>query len=501
MIRSSRAIRIETVRPELVEGCIQSSSRMSMIRIFMATLLAFRAPSDRLRANGFFGGRFRRSMATALAVGLLSCNAIASSHITPPPQSKPLLITNATLHTVSGESIANGRMLIEKGKITRIGSSTSINAPADATIVDLTGKHVYPGLVAAYTTLGLAEISSVRATVDTTETGPLNPNARAVVAINADSELLPVSRSNGVLTALSAPRGSAMTIVSGTSAFIQLDGWNWEEMALVPELGLHVALPNLRALEEFMPNLPQARAEEMQRMISQRMKMVEDAFETAQAYAKQRTADPSLTVDSRWEAMRPIFATGSAQRKVFVEANDLGQIQYALRLAERFGLSVVIVGGADSWRVAPLLKERKIPVIIGGTHRLPMRRDDDYDIAFRLPAALQKAGVTFALSRGERDSSNERNLPFEAGTAVAHGLPRDEAVKAITLYPAQILGVADKVGSLEVGKLGSFFVADGDPLEVRTKVERVFVQGREIPVTNRQTQLNDKYEQRYKRVR
>ena len=196
--------------------------------------------------------------------------------------------------------------------------------------------------------------------------------------------------------------------------------------------------------------------------------------------------------------MRPVFAAGAQQRPVFVQANEVAQIRHALALAERHGLKLVIVGGADAWRLAEVLKAREVPVIITGVHRLPLRRDDDVDAPFRLAAQLAAAGVRFAIARGAAGSAstNERLLPLEAATAVAHGLPHDEALKAITLYPAQILGVADRLGTLEAGKLASFIVTDGDPLQTATQIERLFVQGREVSAANRQTRLADRYRER-----
>ena len=461
-----------------------------------------------MKSNYFWDATFKMKkiplfalvFAVAIAIlGLASLNASATPNIPPPPQRQAILITDATLHTVSGPVIANGRMLIDKGRIAAIGSATEVAAPAGAQVIAMSGKHVYPGLIGANTTLGLVEVESVRGTIDSAETGAINPNSRALVAVNPDSELIPVARANGILAALSVPRGSATGLIAGTSALLQLDGWTWEEMGLIPEVALHVALPTMRLNAALFPNLPQARLDDMQRMTNQRLRVLEDSFEAANAYAKARANDATTPLDSRWEAMLPVVA---GKRPVFIQANELPQIRYALALADRFGFKLIIVGGMDAWRIAALLKERQVPVIIGGVYRLPMRRGDDTDAPFRLAAQLYEAGVRFCIARSgsEFDAATERNLPFEAATAAAHGLPRDEALKAITLYPAQILGAADRLGSLEPGKLASFFVTNGDPLDIRTKVERIFIQGREIELSDRQTKLNDKYEQKYKQL-
>jgi imidazolonepropionase-like amidohydrolase len=443
---------------------------------------------------------------TVMASGL----ALANPNIPPPPQSKPLLITGATLHTISGDVISNGRMLVDKGRIVAIGAASAVPDTANATVLSLAGKHVYPGFIAANTTLGLVEVQSVRATVDSAEVGTFNPNSRALVAVNADSELIPVTRANGVLAALAAPRPGAASLIAGTSAVIQLDGWNWEDMGVAAEVGLHISLPSMRtnlSSSVFAPPtaVTGSAREEMERLTNQRLRALEDVFEAAGAYHRTRSVEPATPIDMRWEAMRPVFLNANAadkQRPVFVYADELPQIRYALAFAERFNLKLVVIGGQDAWRIASLLAERKVPVIIGSVHRLPLRRDDDVDAPFKLAATLHAAGVRFAIARGGStfDAAMERSLPYEAGTAAAYGLPRAEALKAITLYPAQILGVADKLGSLEVGKLANFFVSDGDPLDIRSNVERIYIGGRELPLEDKQTRLNKKYEQKYQQL-
>lgn len=421
--------------------------------------------------------------------------AHATPNIPPPPQREPLLLRNATLHPVTGPVISNGSLLIEAGKIRAIGGA-DLAAPAGAKTLDLGGRHVYPGFVAANTSLGLAEIRSVSASNDSTETGALNPNARALVAFNADSELLPVTRAGGVLTALSVPEAGRTGLIAGTSALLQLEGWNWQDMALVPEFGLHIVVPRLRLNSALFPNQPESRLAEIRRSTDARLKLLDDAFESAKAYALARAADPATPVDTRWEAMRPVLPASpgaTPARPVVMHADDLAQIRFALDFAARHGLKLILSGGADAWRVADTLRERQIPVVIAGLLRLPMRRDDPPDALFSLPAKLAAAGVRYCIADGGRDSTNARNLPFEAAHARAFGLSDDEALKAVTLYPAQILGIADKLGSLEVGKLATLFVADGNPMEPTTRIERVFMQGREVELTDRQTALRDKY--------
>ena len=436
-------------------------------------------------------------MKLALIITLLAATltAHATPNVPPPPQREPLLLRNATLHPVSGPAIPGGSLLIEAGKIRAIGGA-DLPAPPGARTIDLGGRHVYPGFVAANTNIGLAEIRSVNASTDTTEAGPLNPNARALVAFNADSELLPVTRGGGVLTALSVPEAGRTGLIAGTSALLQLEGWNWQDMALVPEFGLHVVVPRLRLNSALFPGQSEARLAEIRRSTEARLKLLDDAFESAKAYARARAADPATPVDTRWEAMRPVLPAREGAvpaRPVVMHADDLAQIRFALDFAARHGLKLILSGGADAWRVADTLRERQVPVIIDGLLRLPMRRDDPPDALFSLPAKLAAAGVRYCIADGGRDSTNARNLPFEAAHSRAFGLSEDEALKAVTLYPAQILGIADKLGSLEVGKLAHLFVADGNPLEPTTRIERVFMQGREVELVDRQTALRDKY--------
>lgn len=434
-------------------------------------------------------------LGTGLGTLLASTAAQAVPPASPPPQQRPLLLRNAQLHTVSGPVIRQGWLLAEKGRISALGGPDQPPpARADTQVIDLAGLRVYPGFVAGISALGLTEVESVRATVDHVETGALNPNARALVAINADSELLPVARANGVLAALVAPGVDRSGLIAGTSALVQLDGWHWDDMALEREVGVHVVLPSMR-----QANVPLHLRDEMARHVQNQLARLDRAFDDAAAWGRARAADASTPTDLRWQALQ-----GALQRRqpVFVHANELPQIRHALGLARRHGLRLVLVGGADAAAVAPLLQQAQVPVIIGGVNELPLRRDDDIDARYVLAARLHQAGVRFCIARAatSRSASNERNLPYEAAAAVAYGLPRDEALKAITLYPAQILGVDDRLGSLQPGRLASFFVADGDPLETATQVRRLFVQGRELSTGNRHTDLQQRYEERLRQL-
>ena len=424
---------------------------------------------------------------TLLAV---SSTAAANPNIPPPPQSEPILVINAVIHTVSGETIADGRMLFSEGRIETI-SGGSIEAP-NARVIDLGGRHVYPGLIAAHTALGLVEISAVRATSDVAEPGLVNPNARTEVAVNPDSELLPVTRANGVLAALSVPSGG---LIRGTSAVIQLDGWTWEDMTVKAPVGMHVAWPVISIPGDVDPE----REGQLTEAREERIGELEASLKAAAAYRTARESGEPVEIDLRWEAMIPLF---DGSLPVFAHVQDLAQIRHAMHLAEQYGLKLVLVGGADAWRVADQLAERDIPVIVSNVLRLPLRRWEDYNAPFANPAKLAEAGVTFSIatSGGTFDAGHVRNLPYEAAMAVAHGLDAGEALKAVTLYPAQILGVDDRLGSLEAGKDATFIVTDGDPLDIRTQVERAFVQGREIDLSSRHTTLYEKYSEKLDQI-
>ena len=420
----------------------------------------------------------------------LTGTAVASDTVPAPPQTKPIAIKGATIHPVSGPDISAGIIVFENGKITAIGTDAAI--PADAEVIEASGKHVYPGLINANTVLGLVEIGAVRSTVDVEEAGAINPNIRSITSVNPDSELIPVARAAGVLTALSVPEGG---IISGQSAVLRLEGWTPEEMTVLSPAAMHLRWPNLT-----IDRRPRARksVKDQQKEIEKAQKQIRDAFQIARAYWQTRkNPGPDFKSDLRWEALMPVF---DGKLPLFVHASTLAQIQAALAWAKEMQLKIVLVDGDDAWRVAAQLKENDVPVILGPATSLPPRRDDDYDSAWSGAAKLQAAGVRFCIaSNGRGAETNERNVGYEAGLAAGYGLPKEEALKAVTLYPAQILGVADRLGSLEKGKAATLIVTNGDPLDFPTQVETAFVDGRKIDLSNRQTRLRDKYREKYRR--
>ncbi len=420
---------------------------------------------------------------------MIACTAAVAHDIVPgSPQSQPIALVNGKIYTVSGNVIEKGTLVFADGKISALGEFVAI--PDDARVIDLAGKHVYPGLIAAFSQVGLVEISAVRATRDFNETGSFNPNARAATAYNSDSEIIPTVRSNGITSLNISPTGGR---ISGLASLINSDGWTVEDAMLKENTGMLLDWPRMTVVNAWWMRTP---ADKQKEQISKSLAEMEDYFELAAAYNKARNANPKTTVDLRFEAMRPVMA---GEMPLFVRADELKEIEAAIDFCRRHELKMILVSGRDVWKVPGLLKENNIPVILRQTHDLPARDDEPYDIAFRRPAILHEAGVQFCISKtNTADSWDIRNLPFHVGSAVAHGLDYDAALKSITLWPAQILGVADRVGSLETGKDATLIVSEGDILDMRTsKVTHMFISGREVDLDNMQKRLNEKYKVRY----
>jgi imidazolonepropionase-like amidohydrolase len=356
--------------------------------------------------------------------------------------------------------------------------------------IDCTGKRVYPGLFNANGEIGLVEIDAVRATRDQSETGSINPNVRAEVGVNPDSELIPVARSNGVLLSVTAPAGG---LLSGSSAVLQLDGWTWEDMTLKGSIGMNVVWPRMAPARAWWMRDTERQQNQKR---DEALKQISQTIADARAYLLSKKSNPEADFDARWEAMIPLL---EGKIPLIVEANAQMQIESAVAFAAKEKLKRGIVGGYDAVLCADLLKKYDVPVIIDGVQRMPTRRGDDYDAAFTLPARLKDAGIRFCIA-ADRGASLVRNLPYHAATAAAFGLSEDDAIKSITLWPAQILGVADRVGSIEPGKDATLIVCDGDILETPTHVERAFIQGRQIDLSNKQTKLWDKYREKYRRL-
>lgn len=427
-------------------------------------------------------------MIKRIAVSLLFGASLFAQSVIPnnPGVKGTFAIRNATIVPVTSAPIANGTIVFANGVITAIGSNATV--PAGATVIDGTGLSVYPGLIDSGCTVGLTEVDSVAGTVDTAEVGDLNPNARADVAVNPHSNLIPVTRLNGITAVVTEPEGG---LVSGQSALMQLAGWTPKEMTIKAPLALHIHFPRVRsgALDEQ----PQEDEEkEATKTYREQLDKLRDLFRDARAYAKAGAAKVKrVDRDVMLEAMVP-YAEG--RLPVVIHADLERDIRAAIKFADEEKIKMILADGVDAPRVVAELKSHNIPVILGPILSLPPREDDPYDYVFSAAKALYDNGIRFAIQSS--DSHNARNLPYHAAACAAFGLPKDAALKAITIFPAEIFGVADKIGSLEVGKVANVILTDGDPLEIRTNIKRVFIGGEDIPMESNQTLLYKKFSAR-----
>ncbi|MBI5856569.1 MAG: amidohydrolase family protein [Sphingobacteriales bacterium] len=422
--------------------------------------------------------------------------AFAQSNVLPAPAQKGVMyVKNATIHVGNGKVIENGVIQVRDGKIEKVGNDITIPA-GETNVIDAKGKQIYPGLILPVSSLGLIEIGAVRASNDVREMGDLNPNVRSIVAYNTDSKVINTLRSNGVLAANIVPQGS---FLAGSSSLVQLDAWTWTDAAVQIDGGMHLYMPSLIARPAFgrfgggMPGGPNASGQQTDPVKEglEKIETLKAFFREAKAYNAAAIHDET---NLKYEAVRNLF---DKKQKFYVHANQVKQMLVALDFIKEFGFDVVIVGGSESWQIADLLKQHNVSVILQQMHSLPTSNDADIDQPYKAAAILQKAGVTFAISDDDNQTRG-RNLPFNAGTAVTYGLSKEEALAAITLNAAKIMGVADKTGSIEVGKEANFIISSGDLLDMGTSnVTDAFIQGRKIILDDKQKQLNDRYEQKY----
>ncbi len=404
--------------------------------------------------------------------------------------SQTYVIQNAKVHTLSSAgTLQRASVVVVNGKIAAVGASVKI--PPGAQIIKGDGLEVYPGMINAWGNIGLTEIPSVEVTNDSNEMGSYKPQLLGYSAIHPASEHIPVARANGITAALSAPGGG---VIAGQATLLHLDGWTVDEMAIVKSAGMAVNFPSLsggrgRSSGAGLGRFGQRQTfSEMKRNYEIQVKELSEWLEKARHYAKARQANPSTAADRQLEALVPVIKTEAI---AFVSADSERDIRNAVEFSKKENLKIVIVGGREANKAADLLKRENISVILGSIITLPRREDDPYDAPFTLPSELAKAGVKFALT--SPSSSDIRNLPYEAGFAQAYGLSHEEALRAVTLAPAEILGVADKIGSIEAGKMADLVVTDGDLLELRTQVKNLFIAGRNVSLETRQTRLYQKY--------
>jgi len=394
------------------------------------------------------------------------------------------LYANVTIHVGNGDVIENGMIGIRKGKIDLVESmEAKVGVNYDLTI-DGKGRHIYPGLIAPNTRLGLEEIEAVRATRDYREVGRFNPNIRSIIAYNTDSKIIPTVRSNGVLLAQIVPQGGR---ISGQSSVAYTEAYNWEDAALQLDNAVHLRWPNRVRYTGWWA---QKGATYSGKNYDKHLRAVRAYFDAAKAYAQKEKVE---TTNLKFETMKELFAK---KKKLFVHVDDAQAMMDAINLLEPYEVDIVIQGGADAWKVADFIKEKNIAVILNNVHTLPRRSDEDIDQPYKTPAILQKKGILFAM--GMQGSWNVRNLAFQAGQAVNYGLDKEAALASITLSTAKILGIDDRVGSLEKGKDATFIISKGDVLDMRTSViTDAFIEGNKVNLNDKQKSLYNKYMKRY----
>ena len=403
-------------------------------------------------------------------------------------QEGPVYIMNGTVHVGNGQVLNNTSIEIKEGKITAIGSN--ITPAAGATVADAKGKHVYPGLILSNSNLGLIEINTVRATADASEIGEYNPSIRSLVAYNTDSKVINTLKSNGITHANIVPEGGT---ISGSSSVVQLDAWNWEDAAYASDNAMHMNMPALfNRPNRFAAFMGQQGPQQdpIKRGLEQ-IEEIKSFFREANVYLNQTQ---HASTNLKFEAVRGLF---SKKQKLFIHCDVVREILAAIDFKNEFGFDIVLVGASESYQVADLLKKNNIPVILSQMHALPTLADDAVDLPYQLPALLHKAGVLFAIN-DEDGQHRGKNLPFNAGTAAAYGLPKEDALAAITLNPAKILGIANRTGSLEVGKDANIVISEGDILDMRSSnISFVMIEGRIASLTDKHKQLYERYKYKY----
>jgi imidazolonepropionase-like amidohydrolase len=424
--------------------------------------------------------------------GLMLCAGFAFGQATimpSKPQTKAVAIVGANIHTGGGQVIENGYISFENGKITGLGKADGMNFNAGSTtVISAKGKHVYPGFIAPNTSLGLVEVEmGAKGTDDQEDVGLINPHIRSIIAYNTDSKVIPTLRSNGILMAEPTPAGG---LVSGQSSVVVLDGWNWEDAAYKKDIAIHINWPVLRSRGGFFGQGATAPASDPKEAQLKQISDLENYFIEAKAYSE--LAKPA-EFNSRFDAMKGLF---NGSKKLFIHVNGSKDIIMAVQLAKKFGMKAVIVGGTESYLVTDFLRDQQVPVILVETQTLPERTEDDVYLPYKLPKLLQDGGVLYALTG--TGYWRQRNLPFEAGTAVAYGLTKEQALSMISLNSAKILGIDKTTGSLEKGKDATLFISDGDALDMLgNKVEAAFILGRSINLDNLHKQLYKRYSEKY----
>ncbi len=424
---------------------------------------------------------------------IYNSNTFSQANISPAPENNgTVYITHATIHVGNGTIINDGTVKINKNKIEEIGNNVSV--PQDAKVYDVKGKQVYPGLISCITNLGLKEVGSgVKGSDDYQELGTMDPSVRSIVAYNAASNVINDLRVTGILLANVLPQDEegSRQLITGTSSVVQLDAWDWEDAVYKMDGQMHFNMPSLVTRRSRLSRAAAALQVDPEKEALDQIESVKSFFKEAKAYLAEPTHKET---NLNYEATKNLF---DKKQKFFVHCNSVKEMLLAIDFVKDFGFDVVIVGGADSWQIAPLLKQNNIPVILFQTHALPQTIDDDVDQPYKTPYLLQKAGVLFAISDNHVESRG-RNLAYDAGTAAAYGLTKEEALSAITYNAAKILGIDSTTGTLEKGKDANIIISEGDVLDMpHSRIDMAFIQGRNINLDNKQSELAEKYVKKY----
>ena len=424
-----------------------------------------------------------------ILIAILSFSSSIAQQTPAPRQNKTIAITGATAHIGNGNVIENSIIIFEDGLLKTVADMTITKIDLTGiTIIKANGKHVYPGFIVPNSTLGLVEIGAVRATNDETELGSWNPHIRSVIAYNAESKIVESMRPNGVLLGQITPRGGR---ISGTSSIVQFDAWNWEDAIIKEDDGIHMNWPNSFSRGRWW--LGEGRAMMVNKNYKKEVTEINNFFTNSKSYM----SGDKITAHLPYEATNGVF---DASKTLFIHVNDEKGITDAVNFTRTHNIpKVVIVGGYEAYKVADILKKANISVLLKRVHSRPNLSDDDYDLPFKLAALLTNKGVTVALeTSGQMERMNSRNLPFYAGTTVAHGLTKEQALQLITQNPAKILGIDAMYGTLETGKSATLFISEGDALDMRTNLlTEAFIDGRRISLNTHQTELWQRYSKKF----
>lgn len=426
-----------------------------------------------------------------LAVVILTHVVNAQRPVPGGRQTKTIRIYNVKIHVGNGTYIHNGEVGFENGKITYVNDNTkSMPGVGKYEInIDAAGKHLYPGFILTNSTIGLREIDAVRSTLDYNEAGDITPEVRAITSYNTDSKIIPTIRFNGVLIAQSTPRGG---LISGQSSIVQLDAWNWEDAAIKMEDGVHINWPSKMMM--IYPSKNPTDENDLKKRRTQSVTLIQDMVERTLMYMKEETHDE---FNLKCEALKGVF---TGEKTLYLHVTTEKEIIESVNYFESIGVKkIVLVGAYEAYKIIDFIKQHKLPVILDRIHELPHAEDDDIKLPYKLPKILWDAGILFTFSHdGDMEVMGSRNLPFNAGTTVAYGLEPEQAVQLVTLNAAKILGIGNRLGSIEVGKDATFFVSDGDALDFSgNNLALAYINGRQLELKNSQYQLYEMYMGKY----